>query len=235
LGPTPPDPDLAVVLRRPFDPRVTHIAAWLAQRGGSLHPDRKQADRFLRALDPDAGFFSFRTFSETPYTRLPGRDPLERAIHGSLASCWDELVALNRAGAAISVTVNATNGKGRAPGDIVRVRALFVDDDHPERRPDGLLPRAHISVQSSPGRFHHYWRVRDVSPQAFRRLQCRLAERFGTDHRVSAPNQSMALPGFWRRKSALAEDMTRLQAVAQLPALGVAEIGARLGVRDPGP
>lgn len=187
--------------RHLFDRRIGHVAAWLKETGKRLGPDRGQAERFLRLLDANAAFFSFRTFSDTPYTREPGRDPLERAIHGTLDTCWDSLTELNRAGASISVTVNATNRQGRAPGDIVCIRALFVDDDRPDRRSGGFPLLPHITIASSPGRFHHYWLTRTCGLQDFGAYQRRLAAVYATDHKVCALNQSMALPGFWRRKN----------------------------------
>ena len=187
--------------RHPFDCHVGHVAAWLQETGKRLCPDRGQAERFLRLLDPSAAFFSFRTFSDTPYTRAPGRDPLERVIHGALDTCWDSLTALNRAGASISVTVNATNRQGRAPSDIVCIRALFVDDDHPDRRSGRFALFPHLTIASSPGRFHYYWLTRACGFPDFESYQRRLAAVYATDHKVCALNQSMALPGFWRRKN----------------------------------
>ena len=197
-------------MRRPFDAQVRHIARWIAETGSKLQPDRAQAQRFLRLLDPDAGCFSFRSFSDTPYTRIPGSDPLERAIHGPLERCWAELAALNRAGAAICVTINATNGRGRRPRDIVRVRALFVDDDDPGSRAVPLAPPPDITVESSPGRYHHYWLVRELALEEFVPAQVRLANRYGCDRKVCALNQAMVLPGFWRRKSVGVVHQTRL-------------------------
>ncbi len=197
-------------MRRPFDAQVSHIARWIAESGGRLQPDREQAWRFLRLLDADADFFSFRTFSDTPYTRIPGGDPLERAIHGPLERCWTELAVLNRAGAAICVTINATNGRGRGPRDIVRVRAQFVDDDDPGVRTLPLSPPPAITVESSPGRYHHYWLVRELAPEEFVSAQVRLANRYGGDRKACAQNQAMALPGFWRRKSLRAVHQVRL-------------------------
>ena len=197
-------------MRRPFDERVSHISCWLAETGKALQPDRGQAERFLRLLDPEVDSFSFRTYSDTPYTRIPGSDPLECAIHGSLAQRYAELPALNRAGAAVSVTVNAGNGRGRRVEDMVRVRALFVDDDDPEGRPLPLVPDPDITVQSSPGRYHHYWMVRGLALEEFCPAQARLAGRYSTDRRVCALNQAMALPGFWRRKRVAEPYQTRL-------------------------
>ena len=93
---------------------------------------------------------------------------------------------------------------------MVRVRALFVDDDDPEGRTLSLEPEPDITVQSSPGRYHHYWRVLGLALEAFAPAQVRLANRYGTDRRVCALNQAMTLPGFWRRKRLGVPYRTRL-------------------------
>ena len=210
--------------RRPSDRCVSHVAAWIAATGRQVRPDRDQVRRFLDWLEPGGRGFAFRTFSETAYTRLPGSDPLETALLGTLDDCWDRLLQLNRAGAAVSVTVNASNGRGRAPQDMVRVRALFVDDDHPPagRPPFPVAPQ--VTVESSPGRFHHYWRVHELPLERFGPLQRRLAEVYGCDHRVFAVNQSMSLPGFWRRKHSRLLVQARLRTLRDGPALSPAQI-----------
>lgn len=183
------------------DPFVSHIARWISDQGRALIPDRNMAETFLRRLDPLAESFSFRTFSDTCYTLEGAYDPLEMAIHGSLDACWHELVRLNRSGAAISVTINQTNGHGRAPSDIVRIRALFLDDD---RGGDpGRFPlRPHLQVLTSLHHRHYYWFVDGMRLDDFPQCQRRLAECYQGDPRVFALNQSMQLPGLWRRKAA---------------------------------
>lgn len=194
------------------DPCHAHIAAWIAAQGYGYRPDRGEAERFLKGLDPEADSFSFRTFSDTEYTRSGPRDPLEMAIHGTLDGCWDHLENLNRLGAVISVTINRTSGQGRGVEDVEQVRALFLDDDrggHPQRFP--LKP--HIQVETSPGHYHHYWRVCWLPLRHFSSLQQRLARAYQGDSRVQALNQSMQLPGFWRRKSVTRPRLSRLSAV----------------------
>ncbi len=191
---------------------TAQVAAWLMHRGRLLDPDFDQAEGFLEALDPAARCFSFRTFSDTPYTRVPGRDPLERELHGRLEDLWDGLCRLNRRGAAIGVTVNSTHCRGRGRADVVGVRALFLDDDRGLGRAAFPLP-PHVTVLTSPGRFHHYWRVAGLDPGAFEELQQRLAHAWGGDRRVCALNQSMQVPGFWRRKDPAHPRLPRLWAV----------------------
>ncbi len=191
------------------DPCLSHVARWIAWKGAAQRPDRQQAERFLRQLDSEAAIFSFRTFSDTPYTRVRGSDPLEYALQGSLEACWPELVRLNGAGAAVAVTINETDGQGRGVEHIRRVRALFLDDD----RGGGVRRFAvppHFQVMTSLGHRHFYWRVASLALERFGECQHRLACRYGGDSRVGALNQAMQLPGFWRRKQACWPRLPRL-------------------------
>jgi hypothetical protein len=191
------------------DPCLTHVACWIASQGLRYRADKGQAERFLERLDAEPGYFSFRTFSDTQYTRSASQDPLEKAIHGSLDACWNELETLNRHGAVVSVTINRTNGAGRGRADIDQVRALFVDDDK-----GGYCARfplePHIQVETSPGHHHYYWLVQNFPLQHFSSFQQRLAKDYQCDTRVQALNQSMQLPGFWRRKRITKPRLARL-------------------------
>jgi hypothetical protein len=193
------------------DPYVGQVATWIADQGCALRPCFAQAQRFLELLDPGAVSFAFRTFSDTPYTRRRGWDPLERALYGSLKACWQALVELNRQGAAISVTINRGNGRGREPADIQQVRALFLDDDDPAEKADRFALAPHLQIQTSPGHYHHYWLVKGLPLTRFRACQRRLAHLYGGDNRVMALNQSMQLPGFWRRKNLKRPVLPRIQ------------------------
>ncbi|MET0090508.1 MAG: DNA-primase RepB domain-containing protein [Candidatus Thiodiazotropha sp.] len=210
------------------DPYVTHVALWLQEQGGRLIPDRTEAERFLQALDPDDDRFSFRTFSDSGYTRSGSQDPLEKALHGTLAECWDDLVWLNQAGAVITVTINQTNGTGREIRDITRVRAVFVDDDRGMERQVLKWP-PHLVVNTSPGHFHYYWRVAAMPLKRFSEVQQRLAECYRGDRRVQALNQSMQVPGFWRRKRVCEPRLPRLIEIREVPPLGAAAVKQLLG------
>lgn len=191
------------------DAYVSHVAQWLAWQGRELEPDRSELEVFLLRLDPKAGCFSFRTFSDTPYTRQAGYDPLERALHAPLEACWEELLSLNRQGAAISVTINQTNCLGRAVSDITRVRALFLDVDH-ESAPDCFPVQPHLQVVTSPQHSHYYWFMADMDLGEFHSAQRRLAQKYHGDDRACALNQSMQAPGFWRRKRPTRPSLARL-------------------------
>ena len=88
-------------------------------------PDLDEARRFLRLLDPDTDVFTFQTFDDSEAKR----DELTRVLHGTLEERLAELIALQKAGAGIFVTVNETDLKGRKAQNVKRVRSTFTDLD----------------------------------------------------------------------------------------------------------
>jgi hypothetical protein len=210
------------------DPYVSHLAPWILRTGLQLKADREQAETFLKALDAEHLPFSFRTFSDSVYTRNGSEDPLDKALHGTLSSCWGQLVQLSSEGAAITVTINQTNGIGRSIKDICRVRAIFIDDDlggdvlrfpiHP-----------HIRIETSPGHFHYYWLVKGLPLTDFQHYQQLLAKRYQGDNRVQALNQAMQLPGFWRRKRLNNPRFSRVIELSDAPPLDIRSVDKLIG------
>ena len=58
----------------------------------------------------------------------------------------------------------------------------------------------HIVVESSPGKWHAYWRVQNASLSDFKVRQHALADKFGGDRAVCDVARVMRLPGFWHQK-----------------------------------
>jgi hypothetical protein len=168
-----------------------------------MQPDRAETERFLAALDDDKRW-TFQTFDDNAERKKERKargekDPFAQIMHSSLAKCWPTLVKLNAQGAGIFITVNRTDFKGRAAEDIKSVRALFVDLDgnplDPVIAPGAMQP--HIVVESSPGRWHAYWRVLPLmTHELFTLLQKSIAARFGGDPTVHDLPRVMRLPGF---------------------------------------
>jgi hypothetical protein len=71
--------------------------------------------------------------------------------------------------------------------------------------------------------------VEDCPVSAFVGWQQNLADRYGTDHRVCGLNQSMQLPGFWRRKDPKRPWQARIRRVGSQPAYALAQLGLLLG------
>ncbi|MEF8699085.1 MAG: DNA-primase RepB domain-containing protein [Candidatus Accumulibacter sp. UW20] len=154
------------------------------------------AQRFLHMLAPD-GTVTFQTFDD----RKPVRPNLAHKRHGSFEQHADEMTDLNQGGAGVFVTVNETDGKGRAATNIVRVRATFVDLDGAPLEPvtRHRIP-PDIVVESSPGRWHAYWLTDDCPLAEFKTAQQRLARQFNGDQSVCDLPRVMRLPGFLHQK-----------------------------------
>jgi len=159
--------------------------------------DLQMAQRFLDMLAPD-GTFTFQTFDD----RKPVRQNLAHIRHGSFEQQADELTDLNQEGAGVFVTVNETDGRGRAATNIIRVRATFVDLDGAPLEPvlTHTIPPS-IVVESSPERWHAYWLTDDCPLPDFKVAQKRLASEFAGDPAVCDLSRVMRLPGFLHRKS----------------------------------
>jgi hypothetical protein len=156
------------------------------------------AARFLALLDPAAERFEFRTFDDN-VDRYDAN--LTKTFHGPLDQHANTLRRLNRCGAGVFVTINETDGKGRAAENIVRVRAVFVDLDGAPLEPvmSGRCP-PHIVVESSPERWHAYWLVKGMALEDFAPVQRALIRRFDSDPKVHDLPRVMRLPGFVHAK-----------------------------------
>jgi hypothetical protein len=149
--------------------------------------DLAQAARFLSLLDPEATSFTFQTFDDDKKRK---RGSLVRIFHGTLDEHAAELTRLNDCGAGVFVTVNETNGKGRAAGCIRRVRAAFVDLDGPPLGPVLAWERKpHVVVESSPQRWHAYY-LGNEKIGDFAATQKSLAARFGATRSVEAGDEA---------------------------------------------
>jgi hypothetical protein len=160
----------------------------------SIVPDRSEAQRFLKLLDPTTDKFTFQTFDDDK-DRKNGR--LVRIFHGTLTEHFDELTRFNRHGAGVFVTINATDFAGRTTAHIVRVRCLFADFDKRNDTAPITQPQRHMLVKSSPGKWHVYWRVNGIALNDFTRFQLAIIRRYDTDPSVQDLPRVMRLPGFF--------------------------------------
>ena len=141
--------------------------------------------------------FTFQTFDDSSH-----KSPtLSRILQGTSREHAATLAGLNERGAGVFVMVNAGDGMGRKAGNVQRVRALFADLDGSPLAPVQAAPLPpHCIVESSPDRWHAYWRVSDCPLDRFKPLQQALAERFAADRKVCDLPRVMRLPGFDHRK-----------------------------------
>jgi RepB DNA-primase from phage plasmid len=165
------------------------------------------ATRFLDLLD-DAGGFTFQTFLDSDFGRHSAA-ARPCVLHGSLDQYAAQLTTLNEQGAGIFVMVNAGDGVVHASAktcrvarNVRRVRAVFVDLDGAPIAPvleSALLPD--WIVQSSPGRWHAYWKVEDCPLGEFSDVQAALAAKYKGDPTVKDLPRVMRVPGFVHRKA----------------------------------
>ncbi|MGY2905232.1 DNA-primase RepB domain-containing protein [Bradyrhizobium sp. URHC0002] len=160
--------------------------------------DITAAARFLKLLDPDATSFTFQTVDDD---RDRNRPQLRRVLHGNLDQHVAILTRLNNKGAGVFVTVNETDLKGRKAENVVQIRAVFLDLDGSPLQPvleNQVQP--HIVVETSAGKFHAYWRVKDLPLDDFQGVQQAIANRYQGDSSVCDLPRVMRLPGFYHRK-----------------------------------
>ena len=118
--------------------------------------DLEEAQRFLTWLDPKAERFTFQTFADG------GKDAHLAKVHHLQPDQLGPLVRLNGQGAGVFVTVNATDLQGRRKANMQRVRAVWLDLDGAPLGPVQACPLPpHVVIESSPERYHAYWRVED--------------------------------------------------------------------------
>jgi hypothetical protein len=155
------------------------------------------ATRFLRALDLNAERFTFQTFDDSKRgTVAPKRFPAS-PDNPVLGAIHDE-------GGGIYVTVNETDLKGRETENIIRVRAVWNENDGAFTGQYPLQPT--LKVETSPGHFHDYWLIADEwkadAPGAADHAGVldRMVTDYGCDNGAKGINRVLRVPGFLNRK-----------------------------------
>ena len=160
------------------------------------HIDFEAATKFLALLNAERA--TFQTFGEG---QKDDDKSLARILDGTLDEHADALSGLNKLGAGIFVSVNQTDGRGRKRDNITSVRAVTLDLDGEPLDPVRQCPlKPHIIVESSPGRFHAYWRVESLSLDQYEGIQRAIAQRFDGDPAVALLTACARLPGYFHNK-----------------------------------
>lgn len=147
------------------------------------------------------GFLSGKKNSKEVFQIYKDSDQCKTTPHfliGTLDQHFNELVRLNRAGCAIAVVVNETDLKGRATENIIKVRALFTDDDNNLNKLIELDPPSFV-VRSKAG-LHKYYMFRGLELHDFHDMQKLLAFEAETDPKVCDLGRPMRLAGFYHMK-----------------------------------
>jgi RepB DNA-primase from phage plasmid len=206
-----------------------------AQSAQPAAPDREEARKFLRRLDPDCDEFVFQTFDDSQTQRNPA---LARTLHGTLDQHWSTLESLSRQGAGIFVCINKINRLGkRTKENVIALRAYFADFDKlnpatikSNLKSFGLMP--HVIVKSSPGKWHVYWFIDGVPLEEFTSTQERLAAVLGSDPSVKDLPRVMRLPGFLHQKDRCAPFLVRITRTYDLLNYANADFQAALAAAE---
>ncbi len=154
------------------------------------------AEAFFDALYGDKREICFQIFPDNRETSVGAQ-----WRYGRLEDLWEWLVEKNNKGAGIFFMVNKGDLKGRSTDNVVEVKHLFVDLDGSPMEPlHNILTQPHVIIESSPGRFHAYWRITELDLKDFRNYQVALAKRFGADQQVNDLPRVMRVPGFFHLK-----------------------------------
>jgi hypothetical protein len=131
---------------------------------------------------------------------------MNRFFHGSLEKYWEILAKYNQNGYGIHIAVNDTDGKGRKIENVTNINGFFLDmDGEPLDELINFTKRYNmeptILVQSSPGKYHAYWKTDNCPMSTWPGIQKTLAKRFGGDAGSMAVNKTLRCPGFVHQKS----------------------------------
>lgn len=159
-------------------------------------PDFESAAKYLAVLDPSTEHFCFRTFDDT---KKRTDKNLTGKFNGTLKERFDLLSTKSSLGAGVFVVVNEG---GQSADEITRVRHVFVDTDGAPLEPILAALPPHMVIESSPGRYHVYWRAIGVPLEQFGAIQKAAIAKFGTDNKVHDLPRVMRLPGFDHQKEA---------------------------------
>lgn len=159
-------------------------------------PDFEAAAKYLAILAPHTEHFCFRTFDDT---KKRADKTLTGKFNGTLKEHFDVLSVKSSFGAGVFVVVNEG---GQSTDEITRVRSIFVDTDGAPLEPILKALPPHMVIESSPGKYHVYWRAEDVPLDQFGAIQKAAIAKFGTDNKVHDLPRVMRLPGFDHQKEA---------------------------------
>ncbi len=189
-----------------------------------LSPDYKQANRFFDVLTGSkADPLTFQFFPDK--NKNSGKASFR---HLKRSPAYAFLHKKQKQGCGVYVMVNAGDGKGRSKKNVVKVRALFVDLDGSPWEPAATSLKPHMRIESSPGRWHLYWLVKDCSLSQFKPIQQAIAKKFNGDKSCCDLPRVLRVPGFFHLKKEPV--MTKLSEVNDFPQYSALQVIEDLGL-----
>jgi putative DNA primase/helicase len=126
---------------------------------------------------------------------------------GTLQKCWLWLCAMNDQGFGVFMVVAALDGAGQTMENVVALRCNYIDlDSAAAGQQYEIACRSHpaptFAVQSSPGRYHVFWKTAEHTDKIrFSTVQRKLAAAFHGDRKVIDATRVLRVAGFFHRKS----------------------------------
>lgn len=166
---------------------------------GGMKADLAQAREFLQLIDPMAQTFTLQTFDDDR-----ARKASKFAGIFELGTFTPELLHLHESGAGVYLTINQTDGQGRRSQNIIRIRAVWQEDDDGFEGEFPLDPS--LVVETSEGHYHRYWFVADDWPadtkgrDDFASVMQRMVADYGCDKNAKDLCRVLRLPGFYHCK-----------------------------------
>ncbi|TAG69268.1 MAG: hypothetical protein EAZ24_14655, partial [Burkholderiales bacterium] len=146
----------------------------------------------------------FQTFSSTK-----GNSDGQTIVGYWSTEIAKQLTNANARALNVSMAINRIDGSRRRNEAVTKVHAVWVDIDEPTEKMSrddlfatllSLRVQPHLIVESSPGRFHAYWRTDDCTVAQFRAVQKALAARLGGDPNICDLARVMRVPGSLNHK-----------------------------------
>ncbi len=178
-------------------------------------PEPKQKPEALPEIDRSAMryfkrfFHGKRTALFQTFSSVKGNGDGETIVGNWSAEIAAQLVTANALGLNVSMAINRIDGGRRRNDAVKKVHAVWVDIDEPTEKMSrddlfatllSLRVQPHLIVESSPGRFHVYWRVADCTVAEFRAIQKALADKLGGDPNICDEARAMRVPGTLNHK-----------------------------------
>lgn len=153
-----------------------------------MHP----ADQLLNTLGKQRA--TYQLFADTP----DGQNR-PRILHGPHHAVTRQLKAANDERMGVFFMVNDGDLRGRRAENVTGITAYFADLDGAPP-PDTWPLEPTILIESSPNRYHAYWRITNAPLATFPHVQKHIALLLDADDTVHDLPRVMRLPGYTHHK-----------------------------------
>lgn len=162
-----------------------------------MKANKRSALAFLQAVDPDETRWCFAFFDDTGAGRK-----VQHHLFGTLDEHWPQILKNQEDGFAFYFVPNKikATASNRRKTAVEKIRYIVLDFDQKERTVTfeeilHIAPRPHMVVETSPGKYHAYWRVDDIDQNTGEDINRRMAYALGADRGVHSSDHVFRVPG----------------------------------------